>query len=122
MYDWFFYRVYQYLKNKNNHDAQFNATTLTFIVQVVHFISILLLASNLMSYKIPKIKSKWSFFPLGIIWLILLFWYFKKRLETFENKFDNETLTKKQFLILLIFVLLLPLLLIIKLSGGQIWK
>jgi hypothetical protein len=108
--------------NKNL-DPIFNSVCLIFIIQGVHFFLLMLILSKIFLFEMFKFSSdnsvnKLYFYPIGILWLYLVFRYFKKKTDTIKI----ETTTKKELFLYLLICLLIPLYFIIVLSGGKIWK
>ena len=62
--------------------------------------------------------NKLCFYPIGLLWLYLVFRYFKNK----TTNMKVETTSKKELIWYLIILLFIPLYFIIILSGGQIWK
>ena len=123
MYVFLYKKIYSYLKKNKNSDPIFNGSCLIFIMQGVHFFLLMLILSKLFLFEIFKFSSnnsinKLCFYPIGFLWLYLVFKYFK-------NKTTNiivETITKKELIWYFIFLLIIPLYFIIVLSGGKIWR
>jgi hypothetical protein len=116
-------KIYSYFKLNKNFDPIFNSVCLVFIIQGVHFFLLMLILSKIFlleMYKFSSVNSvnKLYFYPIGIVWLYLIFKYFKKITQTIKI----ETTTKKELFLYLLFCLLIPLYFIIILSGGKIWK
>ena len=123
MYIFLYKKIYSYYKLNKNFDPIFNSVCLVFITQVVHFFLLMLILSKIFLFKMYTFSSdssinKLCFYPIGILWLYLVFRYFKKKTDTVKI----ETTTKKELLLYLIICLLIPLYFIIILSGGKIWK
>lgn len=125
MYGKFYYNIYVFFKNKNNQDPTFNTACLVFIAQVIHFFVILLSISKILNFDLPVFSkdnsnNKLAFFPIAIVWLILVHKFFGNRIEFLSSKYKNEK--KYNFHIILLFLILIPLFILIKLSGGSVWK
>jgi hypothetical protein len=123
MYIFLYKKIYSYFKLNKNFDPIFNSVCLVFIIQGVHFFLLMLILSKIFlleMYKFSSVNSvnKLYFYPIGIVWLYLIFKYFKKITQTIKI----ETTTKKELFLYLLFCLLIPLYFIIILSGGKIWK
>jgi len=123
MYVFLYKKIYSYFKMNKNFDPIFNSACLVFIIQGVHFFLLMLILSKIFLLEIFKFSSdnsvnKFYFYPIGILWLYLVFRYFKKKTVTIKV----EMTTKKELFFYLLFCLLIPLYLIIILSGGKIWK
>lgn len=127
MYSKLYFIIYSFLKSKKNHDPEFNSSLLVFTSQSMHFLLFAAGFKYFMDLEIPKFSSdsganKLAVFPIGIIWLITVHYYFKNRIDKMSKRFKKITLTNTQFTILIILVIILPLYGVIKLSGGEVWK
>ena len=123
MYVFLYKKVYSYFKMNKNLDPIFNSVCLIFIIQGVHFFLLMLILSKIFLFEMFKFSSdnslnKLYFYPIGILWLYLVFRYFKKKTDTIKI----ETTTKKELFLYLLICLIIPLYFIIVLSGGKIWK
>lgn len=123
MYVFLYKKNYSYLKKNKNFDPIFNSSCLIFIIQGVHFFLLMLILSKLFLFEIFKFSSdnsinKLCFYPIGLLWLYLVFRYFKNK----TTNMKVETTSKKELIWYLIILLFIPLYFIIILSGGQIWK
>lgn len=121
MYNWIYYKVYTFLESKGAFDARFNAVLLLFFMQLVHLLFFIMIVANIMSFDIPKLsgdhtKNKFMMFPFGIVWLYLTYLYFKKKHNAINSKYKGQILKTYQFLILVLFLIILPLYFAIKLS------
>jgi len=123
MYIFLYKKIYSYFKLNKNFDPIFNSVSLVFIMQGVHFFLLMLILSRIFLFEMFKFSSdnsvnKLYFYPIGIVWLYLVFRYFKKKTTTIKV----EKITKKELFLYLLFCLFIPLYGIIILSGGKIWK
>ncbi|MCY1494283.1 hypothetical protein D3C87_41600 [compost metagenome] len=121
MYTWLFFKIYYFYKQRNNHDPVFNTSLLVFFSQGLHFFLGLKLLSFAFDFKILKFSSdnstnKLLFFPIGIIWLVLVHIYYKKKVQNSKRIRDIKPLNLYQLLGLLFFVVVLPLCIVIILS------
>ena len=64
--------------------------------------------------------NKLAFLPIAIVWLILGYKFYASKVEYLISKFKNEK--KYNFYIILLFSIFIPLYILIKLSGGSIWR
>jgi hypothetical protein len=127
MYSKLYFIIYAFFKAKKNHDPEFSTVGIVFISQIIHVFLLLLVVKHFIAFEIPKYSNdsainKLAFFPIGIIWLIIVYYYFKNKIEKMFKRFNKVTLTNIQFAILIIFVIILPLYSVIILSGGEVWK
>ncbi len=127
MYSKLYFIIYSFFKSKKNHDPVFNCACLVFIAQLVHVFLLLQGIKYLIDFDIPKYSSnsdtnKLAFFPIGIIWLIIVHYFFKNRIDKMSKKYSIPVISKMKFIILLIIVIILPLYGVIKLSGGDVWQ
>lgn len=125
MYFWILCKYYNYLKLKNNSDPLFNAVCIIFITQVIHFGLIAIIIRNffyinLFVLETDNVNHKLAFFPVGIVWLVSAYFYYKRRIN--KHKFEHQK-SVHFFRPLLIFIMtaLIPLYIAINLSGGKIW-
>ena len=121
MYTWLFFKIYYFYKQRNNHDPVFNTSLLLFFSQGLHFFLGLKLLSLAFDFKILKFSNdnstnKLLFFPIGIIWLVLVHIYYKKKVQNSKRIRDIKPLNLYQLLGLLFFVIVLPLCIVIILS------
>lgn len=125
MYSRLYYNIYMFFKDKNNHDPSFNTAGIIFIAQVLHFFVVLMLISKILNFEIPTFSkdnsvNKLAFFPIATIWLILVHKFYEKKIELLMLKFKNKK--RYNVYLILLFFILIPLLLVIKLSGGVLWR
>ena len=90
MYVFLYKKNYSYLKKNKNFDPIFNSSCLIFIIQGVHFFLLMLILSKLFLFEIFKFSSdnsinKLYFYPIGLLWLYLVFRYFKNKTTKFNN-------------------------------------
>lgn len=122
MYTWFFYKIYNFYKARNNHDPLFHSVGLVFISQIIHIMTFYLILSKILDFNTFKLADKLYFYPIGISWLILVNYYFKKNVKNNKTEKHTKVLLLYQLLIVLFFFMFVPLYIAIRLSGGQIWK
>ena len=120
MYNWLFFKIYNFLKQKNNHDSLFNASLLLFFSQGVHFFLVLKLLSYLLDFKILKFSddntlNKLTFLPIALIWGYFVYIYYTKKVKK-SKQVKIQSLKTSQFLLLLIIIIIFPLLVLIKIS------
>lgn len=125
MYGKLYYNIYSFFKKKNNQDPTFNAAGIVFIAQIIHFFVLLLSISKILDFELPVFSkdnsdNKLAFFPIGVVWLILVHKFFGNKVEFLASKFKNEK--KYNFYLMLLFSVFIPLYILIKLSGGSIWR
>lgn len=125
MYGKLYYNFYSFLRKKNNQDPAFNAACLLFISQIIHFFVFVLSISKISDFELPVFSkdnsdNKLAFFPIAIVWLILVHKFFENKVEFLTSKFKNEK--KYNFYLMLLFSIFTPLYILIKLSGGSVWK
>lgn len=121
MYNWLFFKIYLFFLKKNNHDPIFNTSAIIFFSQVSHFFLILKLLSFFFNFEILKFSSdnsnnKLFFFPIGILWLVLVNFYYKKKVQNFKVIKKNNSLNLPQLLGLVFFIIIIPLYMVIILS------
>jgi hypothetical protein len=126
MYFWILCEYYNYLKLKNNSDPLFNAVGIIFITQVIHFGLIAIIIRNffninLFVLEIDNINNKLAFFPVGIVWLVFTYFYYKRRINKHKFEYQNSVYFFKPLLIFIV-TALIPLYIAINLSGGEIWQ
>lgn len=98
MYTWLFFKIYYFYKQRNNHDPVFNTSLLVFFPQGLHFFLGLKLLSLAFDFKILKFSNDNStnkpiFFPIiGIIWLVLVYLYYKKKVQNSRRTRDIKPL------------------------------
>jgi|SRR5690554_4616312 len=127
MYNWLFFKIYDYYRNKDNDDPTLNASGLVFIAQGIHVAALLLIFSKIFHFDIPgfsteKSINKLFFIPILYLWVTFVNRYYKNKVKNrqFRNNIDPVSLYK---LILIVFIIILiPLYFVIRLSGGQIWR
>lgn len=127
MYNWFFFKIYYFYKSKNNHDPIFNTSILVFFAQGLHFFVILSALQYFLDFDIPTFssdnsKNKAVFIPIGLIWLILVYFFYRKNVKSLGVKYNSRPLKLYELLKLLFIIIVIPLYLCIRLSGGQVWK
>ena len=126
MYGKLYYAIYGYFKNKKNHDLLFNTSCLVFISQVIHFFILSLIVLKIFKMEFPKFsgdnsQNKLFFLPLAGIWIFILHKYFQNKLQILEKKYKNKVFLNNIYWIVILSIII-PLILLIKLSGGSIWK
>lgn len=129
MYTSLYFKFYNFLKSKKSNDPTFNASGLIFIMQLIHFLLVMLLLGKFFQFKVPSFSAdnstnKLMFFPIGILWLYFAHKFFSSKLKqtNLERISGVAELNTQKFVILMIVTILIPLYCIIILSGGQIWK
>jgi len=128
MYGKLYYKIYKYLESKKNHDPVFNAVTVIFLFQALHFSIGLIIIKKITGYALPDYKEyssfgKYTLLPLAGIWIVLAYYYFKSKLERYKEKYKNDkVISNIQFAIYFLTVFLIPLYIGIKLSGGHMWQ
>lgn len=128
MYTYLFKNFYVFFKSRKNPEAVFNSSLLVFLAQGIHFFLLYALVENIFEFRIVELiserksVSKIYFLPFVFIWMFLVERYFKNKSNHIKDIEFNKTMNIYQFLILLFSVLVLPLYIVIKLSGGEIWK
>jgi len=128
MYNWLFFKIYNFYKYRNNHDPLLNSASLVFFAQGVHFFLFLLVFKSIVGFDIPKFSSdnsenKLAFMPISFLWFIIVYIYYENKLKQEIKSIPEPKILKLYELLILIFmVIFIPLYFIIKLSGGQIWK
>ncbi|HRE77745.1 MAG TPA: hypothetical protein PLL09_07970 [Flavobacterium sp.] len=127
MYYWLFIKFYNFYKKKNNYDPLFNSVALIFFAQIVHFFLIFLILGSIFNFEIPSFSkdrfvNKLAFLPISLLWLITINNYYKNKLKKSEAKSDYKVLKLYELLLLIFFIIIVPLYVTIRLSGGQIWK
>lgn len=126
MYNWFFYKLYDYFQNKKNYDSLFHSVALVAFAQVVHFCLLLLIVVKLTNFDLKSFNSEYSInklkiFPFALIWLLLSERYYRKKIKkNIERSKNSHKLY--EIILISIFFIFIPLYIAIKLSGGQIWK
>jgi len=128
MYGILYYKIYKFLESKKNHDPVFNAVTVIFLFQILHFSIGLLIVKKITGYTLPNHNEyssygKYTLLPFCFIWIAIAYYYFKSKLEDYKEKYKNDkVISNIQFAIYFLVLFLIPLYAAIKLSGGQIWK
>lgn len=99
-----------------------------FIAQVVHLSLLAIVAREKFNINLFFINTrgtfgKYAFFPIGVVWLISLYFYYKNKIISRRNSLKTNTVCSLfQLLLLSILVIVIPLYIAIKLSGGEIWR
>jgi len=127
MYYWLFIKFYNFYKKKNNYDPLFNSVALIFFAQIVHFFLIFIILGSIFNFDIPSFSenrfiNKLAFLPISLLWLVTINNYYKNKLKKSVSNSDHKELKLYEFLASIFLIIVLPLYIAIKLSGGQIWK
>ncbi len=129
MYSKLYIKYYNFLNKRKSFDSMFNASCIVFFTQVVHVFLLILIFSKLLKFEIPSFSdnrsiNKLYFFPIAILWLYLTHTFFSSKLKNkdFEKKVNKMKITNLNFFTLIIMTILIPLFLVIILSGGKIWQ
>lgn len=126
MYGKLYYAIYGYFKKQKNHDPLFNTSCFVFISQVIHFFILSLIVLKIFKMEFPKFsgdnsQNKLFFLPLAGIWLFILHKYFQIKLQILEKKYKNKVFLNNIYWIVILSIII-PLILLIKLSDSSIWK
>ena len=129
MYSKLYIKYYNFLNKRKSFDSMFNASCIVFFTQVVHVFLLILIFSKLLKFEIPSFSdnrsiNKLYFSPIAILWLYLTHTFFSSKLKNkdFEKKVNKMKITNLNFFTLIIMTILIPLFLVIILSGGKIWQ
>jgi len=129
MYSKLYIKYYNFLNKRKSFDSMFNASCIVFFTQVVHVFLLVLIFSKLLKFEIPSFSdnrsiNKLYFSPIAILWLYLTHTFFSSKLKNkdFEKKVNKMKITNLNFFTLIIMTILIPLFLVIILSGGKIWQ
>ena len=127
MYNWLFFKVYDYYRSKNNDDPVFNSSTLVFIAQGVHVILLLLVLSKFIDFSSiwgssDKSISKFFYIPIFCIWLVLVYRYYRNKAKLTRPLEVQAPLSLYKLIVIIFVIIIIPIYFIIKLSGGEVWK
>ena len=127
MYNWLFFKVYNYFKNKNNDDPLFNSVGLVFFAQIVHISLLILIFSKIFDFKIPAFSTdnstnKMLLLPFMGVLLVLTYFYYKRKVNKNNFKNNDKPISLYKLILIIFLVIFIPLYFIIKLSGGEVWK
>lgn len=122
MYNKIFKKFYGFYKKREDSDPVFDSATAVFFAQAFQVGMLLAIINNAIEYEIPEesiIRSlgKYFFFPLGMIWLIIVYYYYK----SYAESMDKSTITKngwKDIILISMPTIITPLIAIIFFSGG----
>ena len=125
MYTRLFNLFYVFFVRKKTQDPIFDSSCLIFIAQVIHFCFLLLLLSKILNFEIlffskNNSNNKLAILPFASIWLYFTYKYFKNRINISISKYEDKS--NSYFMIIIFIVIFIPLYLVIKLSGGSLWK
>lgn len=117
MYNRLFVKLFKFLEEKKNHDSVFNAVTMLFIIQVIH-LTFILSVLEFIGFEIRSFlsfnHSKYLLFPIGGLWIYLLFKFYKKKSN---GLFEAHKMLKSISIMELILFVIIPLLIVIYLSS-----
>lgn len=127
MYQWLFFKIYDYYKSKGNNDPTFNSSLLIFFAQVVHIAVLLFGISKVFQFSIPfvstdKTINKIIFIPILYLWSVFVSKYYKNKIKKYQPNNDVRPINIYQLLLIIFVVIFIPLYIGIRLSGGQIWR
>lgn len=127
MYNWFFFKIYDYYKSKDNDDPLFNSIGPVFFAQVVHVSLLVLVFSKIFHFEIPVLSTNSSInkillLPLMGLWLVFISKFYKNKVKNRKLNNDVKPINLYQLLLIVFVVIFIPLYIGIKLSGGQIWR
>lgn len=130
MYTKLYFTYFSFLRSRKSVDPKFEAVSIVFLTQVVHFFIILLLVGIILEVNtIPRFSetratNRFLFLPIAAIWYYLCFHYLRNKLEKLnpKNQLSKYDIGGWATLALFTISFLLPLYILIILSGGQIWK
>jgi len=99
MYNWFFYRLYNYFQIKKNYDPLFHSVAVVAFAQVIHFCLLSLIIVKLFNFDLKFFGNEYSInkliiFPFAFVWLYLLNNYYKNVI----NDKNFKSLKKNCFL------------------------
>ncbi len=100
---------------------------LFFFAQVVHISLLALIFSKIFDFRIPVFSSdnstnKMLLLPFMGLFLILIFYYYKRKIKKYTYTDNGKSINLFKLILIVFLVVLIPLYLVIKLSGGEIWK
>lgn len=129
MFSKLYFIYYSFLKSKKSFDPTFNAVSVVYLTQVIYFFVISILFGKVFGYGIPKFNSSGSinkilFLPFAILWFYFCFRYFRNSLLKSDLKkvLEKNKIGNAKVLVIFILTFIIPLYLLIILSGGQVWK
>jgi|SRR5690554_4452755 len=109
MYNWLFFKIYDYYKSKNNNDPSFNSSLLVFFAQLVHFAVLVFGISKIFHFNIPwisadKATNKIIFIPFLYLWSVLVSKFYKNKAKNRQLNDSIKPINFYQFLLLYLFL------------------
>ncbi len=127
MYNWLFFKIYDYYRNKNNSDPVLHSSLLVFFAQLVHVAVLVFGISKIFHFNIPwistdKATNKIIFIPILYLWSVLVSKFYKNKVKNRQLKKDIEPINFYKLILIVFVVIFIPLYVGIRLTGGQIWR
>jgi hypothetical protein len=90
------YCYFYSIAKKKNPEPDFYSAGIVFIAQLIHFMTILMIIKVVFGLKFTALFSnnyglnKLLMMPLGLIWLFLLHFYFKRKIKKYEELLNTS--------------------------------